>query len=527
MGHQPFVIGIDGGTESLRVGVYSLTDRPLGFASEPYATTFPHAGWAEQDPEAWWASLLKALPEALSVAGVEPSEAIGIGLDTTACTMVFLDEGMRPLRPAMLWMDVRSSDQARRVSAFQHDALKVAGQTTMSAEWMPAKTLWVKEHQPDVYERTAHLCEYVDYLGFRLTGDLTASLNTTSIRWLYDADSVGWQRDYFERIGLGDVVDRFPAQVLPMEAVAGTLTADVAEATGLPVGLPVAKGGADAFVAMLGLNVVAPGRVALITGSSHLQLGQSASPLHVKGLFGTYADAVVQGEHTFEGGQISTGSIMRWYCSNLLGFGSELDISQLIERVSQRAADVPPGSEGLILLDYWQGNRTPHVDANARGAIWGLSLSHRAEHVARAIMEGVAFGTERIFRVMREHDVPVDHVVAAGGATKSPLWMQIHADVANVPIHLTEVADAATLGSAVLAAVAGGAYGSIVEASAQMVRVATTVEPSATAHATYADFYELYCETYEHLGPLMHRLTALVAANGVQHETSSDELVGA
>jgi ribulokinase len=509
---RPYVIGIDGGTESLRVGIYDLDGNPITYSSVPYSTAFPHPGWAEQDPDAWWSALVEAVPEALAASGIDPADVIGLGVDTTACTLVFLDENKRPLRPALLWMDVRASDQARRVSAIEHRALKYLGQSTMSAEWMPAKALWVKEHQADVYDRTAHVCEYVDYLAYMLTGQLTASLNTTSIRWLYNHREGGWAPDYFERIGLGDLVPRFPPSVLPMEAVAGYLTPSAAAATGLPEGLPVAKGGADAFVAMLGLDVVAPGRVALITGSSHLQLGQSATPLHVKGMFGTYPDAVVQGSYTFEGGQISTGSIMRWFATSVLGFGRDDGAGQqarLIEQLSERAAAIAPGAEGLILLDYWQGNRTPHVDAEARGAMWGFSLNHRAEHVARAIMEGVAFGTERIFAVMRNGGVGVDDVYAAGGATRSPLWMQIHADVSNVPIHLTKVGDAASLGSAILAAVAAEAYTSIEEASAQMVTVTHTVEPVAAQHRVYRDYYDLYCETYERLGDLMHRAAVL------------------
>ncbi len=281
---------------------------------------------------------------------------------------------------------------------------------------------------------------------------------------------------------------------------------EVAEELGLPAGIPVAEGGADAFVAMIGLNVLRPGKLAFITGSSHLHLGQSATPLHAKGIFGAYTDAVVPGQYTVEGGQVSTGSVVKWFKDNFCGKEAALAAERGVDVytiLNELATPIPPGSEGLIVLDYWQGNRTPYVDPEARGIIRGLSLKHTTGHLFRAILEGIAYGTEHILRTFRRNGFVVDEMVAAGGPTKSPLWMQIHADVSNVPIILTTVPDGPALGSAILGAVAAGLFPDVQSAADRMVHVRARIEPDPAMHEAYRFYVDQYINTYPPLQPLI------------------------
>jgi ribulose kinase len=394
-------------------------------------------------------------------------------------------------------MDVRAGEQAARIAACGDDALRVNGYGPVSAEWLAPKALWLLENEPKHFKQSRYVCEYQDYLNFKLTGRMVASLNNASIRWYYDASRGGFQRSLFERVGLGDLLEKFPDDVLPMGEVIGPLTSSAAEHLGLPIDTPVVQGGADAFVAMVGLGVVKPGRLAFITGSSHLHLGLSNKPLHAKGIWGTYPDAVVPGLFTVEGGQTSTGSVIAWL-SRLLGDTG--DYSSLTEG----AQKLPPGAEGLIVLEHFQGNRTPHTDPDSRGVISGLTLRHGAEHLFRAVLEGVAFGTEEIFATMRRAGYVPEEFVICGGATRSDLWMQIHADVSGVPLRLTKVADAPALGSAILAAVGSGAFSSIPEACEQMVEFTRTIEPDLSAHAEYQPLLEAYRATYAHLKDTLH-----------------------
>ncbi len=509
MATPPFVIGVDFGTESVRVGVFALDGTPVVFAAEPYPLYHPRPGWAEQKPEEWWDSFVKATRRALQEGRISKETIAGVGVDCTSCTVVVMDEGFRPLRPAIIWMDVRAADQAQRIAASGHPALKYNGFGSVSAEWLPCKVLWLKENERDVYERARYVGEFIDWVTLRLTGNWVASINNTSIRWYYDRQEGGWPVSFYEQIGLGDLLPRFPSRVLDMGQVAGTLLPSVAEELGLPAGIPVAEGGADAFVAMFGLNVVAPGKMAFIVGSSHLMLGQSAKPFYGKGIFGTYTDAVMPGQYTVEGGQVSTGSVVKWFKEHYAGNAAAVARERGVDTytvLNEWAAQVPVGSEGLIVLDYFQGNRTPYVDSLARGVMLGLSLKHTAGHLFRAIIEGIAYGSEHIFRTMRSYGYVVDEIVAAGGPTKSRLWMQIHADVSGTPITLTRVANATALGSAVLASVAAGLYPDIPTASAAMVHVKERIEPNKERHEAYRFYVDRYIETYPRLQDLIQSI---------------------
>ena len=508
---ENYIIGIDGGTESIRVGLFDLEGKLILARNQSYKTYFPQSGWAEQDPAEWWQALCTATNKLMNDSAVSPSNIKGIGVDATSCTVVFLDRHKRPLRKALLWMDVRSDQEARFIAECGHSALKYNGHGNVSAEWMPCKALWVKRHQPDIYREADAVCEYLDYINYHLTGEYVGSINNASIRWYYDDDMGGFPQSFYETIGLEDLVAKFPSTVLDMGVPVGQLTKSAAADLGLQEGTVVAQGGADALVGMIGLNVVNPGQLAFITGSSHLALGLTKQAFHKKGIFGTYPNAVIRGLHTVEGGQISTGSIIQWFKSHFLqGLQEEAatrDMS-IYELMGQKAAEIQIGSEGLIVLDSFQGNRTPLVDSNLRGAIWGLSLRHRPEHIFRAIMEGVAYGTEYIFRTFREAGYAVSEIFACGGATRSRLWMQIHSDVSGIPIQIPEVQDAPLLGSAILAAVASGFYPTIQDGAQKMVRIQDEILPDPKNHETYKFFVDQYIETYDRLSESMHKMTA-------------------
>lgn len=491
------VIGLDGGTEGIRAGVFDLAGRPLAFAAQSYPTAFPRPSWAEQNPQDWWEAAGRAVREAVRKAGIAPRDVSALCADTTNCSVVALDRDGVPVRPALIWMDVRAAEEAALVLATGDPALIVnsAGAGPVSAEWMIPKALWIARHERALFDRAATICEYQDYMNLRMTGRRAASITNAAIRWHYRAREGGYARSLVGSLGIPELADKWPAEVLPLGEVVGGLTPEAAAHFGLPVGLIVAQGGSDAEVAMIGLGVTTPGKLAFITGSSHLHLGLSAEPFHGRGIWGTYADAVIPGLHLVEGGQTSTGSVVNWL-RGLVGTDWSYDA------LNAEAAALPPGSDGVLVQDHFQGNRTPHTDAGSRGAITGLTLAHGRAHLFRAAMEGVACGTELIFETMRAGGYRPDEIVICGGATRSDLWMQIHADVCGQPLTVTEVGEAPALGSAVLAAKAAGHYGSIAEAAAAMVKVARRIEPSMAAHAQYRPVYERYKQAYHALAPL-------------------------
>lgn len=491
-----YVIGIDGGTESLRAHVFDLAGRSRGVGKGPYATQFPQPGQAEQNPDDWWHAAGIAVREAMAAAGVTADQIAALACDTTSCTVIALDGDGRPLRPCLLWMDVRAHHEAAEVAACGDPALRLngGGAGPVSPEWMIPKALWLKRHQPEVWARAAMVGEYQDFLNLRLTGRWVASLNNITMRWHYQTEHGGWPLSLLERLDLADLRTRWPAEVVAPGQVIGPLTAEAARHLGLRVATPVVQGGADAFIGMIGLGVTQPGDLALITGSSHLQLGVAAHSVHAPGVWGTYRDCVYPGRPIIEGGQTSTGSVIAWFKRN---FADHLDFDTL----NAQAAALPPGAEGLLAVDHFQGNRTPHTDALARGAITGLSLKHTPAHVYRALVESICFGTRAIVDAFGEA-FTARRIVVAGGATRSPFWLQVHADTLGLPLELTEETEAPALGSAILAAVGAGHFADIDAACAAMVRTSRRIEPDMAAHAAYAPIYARYRAAYAALKPL-------------------------
>ncbi len=491
MSVRPVVLGIDGGTESLRVAVFDLNGFELGVASAAYATNFPAPGQAEQAPEDWWRALTTALPEAMKKAGVGANAIRAIALDTTCCTVCVLDQNGAPLRSALLWMDVRASAEAADVLATKDAALQVnnGGAGPVSAEWMIPKALWLKRRQPELFERAAYICEYQDYLNFRLTGEMTASVNNTGVRWHFRHAAGGASREMLRTLELEALLDKWPRTIVDPGSVIAGLSVSAAEALNLPAGIPVVQGGADAFIAMAGLGVVRPGSIALVTGSSHLQLAVTDTALHGRGIWGAYADVLRPGAFVVEGGQTSTGSAVNWFRRTLAGGAAYAELDQ-------EAAQVSIGCDGVTAQDHFQGNRTPHTDAASRGAFTGLSLTHTRGHAFRALLESVAYGTRLVLDTMQKRGVACDDIALCGGVARSPLWTQIHADVIGRPIRVSSAACAPALGSAMFAAIGAELYDDLDAAAHAMVGDHRVVEPTAEAHAAYAAPYEKYGRAY-------------------------------
>jgi FGGY-family pentulose kinase len=499
-------VGIDGGTQALKVGIFDAHGTEVSTAAAEYPTTFPRSGWAEQDPVDWWEALGAASRRCLAAAGIDAREVAGVCADGTTCTLVALDADDRPVGPALLWMDVRAAEQARRITETGHAALRYAP-SGVSAEWMPPKALWLKEHRPEAYGAARTLMEYTDWLPLRLTGRRTLNRCTATQRWFYDGTAGGWQARFFESAGLEDVYETLPAEVLPLGARVGEVTAEAAAHTDFAQGTPVFAGGGDAPVGTLALGVVRPGQVALVTGSSNVLMGYSAAPLHAKGLMGAFPDAVLPGLRLIEAGQVSTGSVIAWFRAQ---FARDLlrdhadDPGAVYRRLDEEAAVIPRGAGGVVVLETFQGNRSPHADPLARGAVWGLSLHSTRAHVYRALLEGIAYGTAQILEVLAEHGARVEEVTMAGGAARSRFFMQLYADVCGLPLRTTENAEASLLGSAIVAAVGAGAYRTLEEGAAGMVRMRSGFEPDAAAHDEYRFWVGMYKETYGRLRELMH-----------------------
>ncbi len=508
-----YVMGIDAGTEAIKAGIFDTSGMLITAASRNYTTHFPKPGWAEQDPNDWWVGLVGAVQDCIQQSPIKPQEIVGLAAGATTCTLLPIKANGESLRRALLWMDVRATDQAQRIFRTQHAALRysLAG---VSAEWMPSKALWLKENEPDIYNEADYILEYADWIAYKLTGRISLNINTITQRWYYHTPSGGWPYDFYAQIGLGGIEAKFPSDILRIGELVGSLSQTAALQLGLPAGIPVATGGGDAFIGLLGLGVVEPGDLGVVMGSSNVLSALSIGEVHFAGSFGSFPDAVIPNLNLVEGGQVSTGSILSWFKRNfaqdLLEQSKEQGTS-VYALLDAEAEAVAVGSEGLIVLDYFQGNRTPHTDSLAKGVVLGLSLQHTRAHIFRAIMEGIAYGMKDILDTFVRQHCEITRVIACGGATHSKLFMQIYADVIGKPIYLTRISEASLLGAAVSAAVGAGLYPTLEQAAKSMTQITGIYQPDMTRHEQYQFFARKYQETYQQLKGIMQDMSQHVA----------------
>ncbi len=317
-GRRGLLLGLDVGTQSLRAALVNRCGRAVAYGVAPIETAYPRPTWAEQDPESWWTAARSAVRSALDAAGAGPDDVAAIGLDCTACTVVACDDAGTPLCPALLWMDQRSFREAEDISAMGDPVLRyVSGR--VSPEWMLPKALWLKRNKPELYRSAARVVEGTDWMMHRLTGQWTLSLNHVAVKWNYARPDGGWPLGLLGAVGLDDLVAKWPERIVPLGRGDGRLGRPAAEDLGLPPDIPVAQGGIDAYLGMLGLGATKDGDVAVIVGSSTCHLAQSREGVFGSGAGGCYPDATVEGLYTLEAGQTATGSILDWYRRHFAG----------------------------------------------------------------------------------------------------------------------------------------------------------------------------------------------------------------
>ena len=493
-----YVLGLDVGTQSLRAAIIGLDGRTVSFGVEPIATTYPGPAWAEQDPNAWWIAAKNAVGKALTQGSIAADAIVAIGMDCTACTVVASTADGRALRPALLWMDQRSAKEADDIAATHDPVLKyVSGK--LSPEWMLPKALWLKRHEPGTYGKADRIVECTDWLMHKLTGEWTLSLNHVSVKWNYSGRDGGWPVAMMAAVGLEDLLDKWPTRIVPLGQSTSGLAPAAATHLGLNAGIPIAQGGIDAYLGMLGMGATNAGDVALIVGSSTCHLAQSKAGVFGSGVAGCYPDATVEGLYTIEAGQTATGSILDWYRRNFAGVEqSDADRQgvHVFEILDAKAAATPVGADGLVIRDDWQGNRSPYKNPRARGAITGLSLGHGSGHIIRAIYEATACGTLHILEDAARHGLEVSRIFMGGGGVKSQLWCQIHADVLGQPIHIPREAEACALGAGMAAAVAAGLMPDWETAAKQMVAIERVVEPNLSYRDIYDALFDRYVKLY-------------------------------
>jgi xylulokinase len=485
-------LALDIGTTSAKAALYEGDGRLIASQSADYALHQPQPGWAEQDPRAWWDATQTICQAVLREAHHPSIRAVAVSGQAPGCVPV--DRQGRPLRPAILWLDRRATDEAHwlRDHLGQAEAERLSG-NTLDSYFGGVKWLWFRRREPELYSQTAMIHQAASLVTFQLTGE--AALDPSHAGMCSPCFNLA-QRRWDERVC--ELMGLDPRALPPIRNstdVVGGVTRAAAALTGIPADTPIVCGGGDFACACLGAGVIEPGAAAMMLGTAG-NLLIPAPPRTDPRLINT---GHVTGSSLSLGG-VMAGGVVRWFGDML-----RLDAPDLFGRLDAEAAQTPPGASGLIFLPYLMGERTPVWDAQARGVFIGLTTGHQRGHLFRAVLEGVALAFRQMLEIVSAGGADIHEIIAVNGGARSALWRQIFADLLGVPIRWRPTSGGTLLGSAYLAAVGSGDAPGF-DALKNWLEPTLDLAPHPAHRAIYERQYEIFRELY---GTLKHTFAQL------------------
>jgi xylulokinase len=495
---ESLLLGIDVGTSSVKAVLVDLRGKLHAVGQAEYPLHHIRPAWVEQDPEDWWHGTCKAVNEVLAKVPHGADRVLGLAVSCQAPTLLALDQSGKPLRPAMIWMDRRAeaetvwltehlgADHIHRITGNRPDAFYVA-----------ARLLWLKNHEPEILKRTWQFVQVNSYINYKLTGRLTLDPSNAVLLQMRDYQKEEWSETLCNICGVDP--SQFP-EVVAAHCVQGEVTAQASEATGLKAGTPVMAGTVDSASAALEVGVVEPGIAAEMTGTSTVIIMPNDKGLTEPALIAM--PHALSGIHLLLGAMVSSGGCLRWFRDQ---FGqAEVQAASdgktdAFDLLTRQAAEVEPGSGGLIFLPYMMGERSPIWHTNARGVFFGLSLATPKAAMVRSILEGTAFALRHNMEVAMAAGAEVREVRSVGGCSRSDLWNQIKADVLGRPLLLPDASVGSPFGAAVLAGMGVGVFPDIRKSLSEMVHLERRFEPNQANHERYMQSYQVYRNIYEHL----------------------------
>ena len=494
-------LGIDAGTSGVKAIVLDDTGRILGTGYRECNLITTRPGWVEEDPHEWWTACCGAVAEAVGSSGCG-KDILSIGFSGQMQGSTLLDADGEPVDRCIIWMDQRAAVQADMLNS-RMDPAKMLEETAnycLPSYWAP-KLLWLKENRPAVYESTKKVVFTKDYLRYRMTGEIATEVSDASCSFLLNMKGRCWSDKMFDVTGLPrDIV---PERLLESQDIAGCLKTDLAAEWGLKPGIPVVAGGGDQPAGGVGIGVINAGVIAATIGTSGVVFGCCDTPFideQRRAMFSLCHS--VPGKYCFLGCTLGAGGSFKWMRDTLFA-----DQKQTLAAAGQDVYDhmtalaemVKPGSEGLVFLPYLNGESTPHVNPDARGVFFGLSLRHDLGALCRSVMEGVTYSLRDTIEILRAFGLSITEVRAMGGGAKSALWRQMQADIYNAAVVTMNIEEGPAAGAAIMAAVGAGHFKSIQEACDAILKTVSITEPISGNVPVYNEYYQTYQSLYRSL----------------------------
>ncbi|MBD5117348.1 MAG: xylulokinase [Ruminococcaceae bacterium] len=505
-----YILGVDIGTSGTKTVLFSEDGVPVSSATYEYPLYTPQNGYAEQEPLDWWNAVVSGIKQVIGDSGVVASEIKGIGLSGQMHGLVMLDGDNRVIRRSIIWCDQRTAKEVKEITdkVGAEKMIEITANPAITG-FTAAKIMWVKNNEPQNYEKCRHILLPKDYIRFMLTGEYATEVSDASGMQLLDIPNRCWSDEVLDKLGIDKSL---LAKVYESPEITGKITKQVAELTGLAEGTIVVGGAGDNAAAAVGTGVVEDGKAFTTIGSSGVVFAHTSDiSIDKKGRVHTFCCAVPNCWHVM-GVTQSAGLSLKWFRDNLCWSEMETALNMGVDPyylTDKEAMDVPIGANRLLYMPYLNGERTPHLDPNCRGAFVGLSTMHKKKDMIRAVMEGVSYSLRDCIEVMREMNINVTDMMACGGGGSSPLWRQMLADLYACPVKTTQNKEGPALGVALLAAVGAGIYSSVPEACKAVILPDKIQNPVEENTAEYEKVYAVYKKLYPAMKSCFDDLAAL------------------
>ncbi len=506
-----YLLGVDIGTSGTKTVLFDELGNAIADDLQEYPLYQPQNGWAEQEPDDWWKATYSSIKNVMDKSGVSSGEVKGVGLSGQMHGLVLLDRENRVLRRSIIWCDQRSGEECEQITGLvgAKRLVEITANPALTG-FTASKAMWVKNHEPEIFDKVCRILLPKDYVRYRLTGEFATEVSDASGMQFLDVPNRCWSDEVLGKLGLGRSM---LGKVYESQEITGTIHREAADLTGLRAGTPVVGGGGDQAAGAVGNGIVKPGVISSTIGTSGVVFAHSDKvSIDPLGRVHTFCHAVPNTWHIM-GVTQGAGLSLQWFRNNFCK--EEISTAALMEvdpyyLMDKAAEKVEAGSNGLLYLPYLMGERTPHLDPDCRGVIFGLSAKHTKREVVRAILEGVVYSLKDCLNIIMELGVDVNEVRASGGGGKSPLWRQMQADILNTEICTINAREGPAFGVAILAGVGSGVYRSVPEACEAIIKVKTRQQANQTITEKYNQYYRLYKNLYKSLRQDFKNLAGLV-----------------
>lgn len=505
-----YIIGVDIGTSATKTVLFEENGRVVCSASEEYPLYQPQNGWAEQQPEDWKNAVLHTLKQVVSESEANPSDIKGIGLSGQMHGLVMLDESGEVLRPSIIWCDQRTAKECEEITerVGAKRLIEITANPALTG-FTASKILWVRNHEPEIYEKCRHILLPKDYIRYILTGEFATEVSDASGMQLLDIPNRCWSAEVLEKL---EIDPSLLAKVYESPEVTGTILPEIASLTGLSADTVVVGGAGDNAAAAVGTGIVEDGKAFTTIGTSGVVYAHTSQiSIDPKGRVHTFCCAVPGCWHVM-GVTQGAGLSLKWFrdnfCEDYLAEAEKQNVDPyyLMDRDAER---IPAGSHKLLYLPYLMGERTPHLDPDCRGVFFGLSAIHTKADMIRAVMEGVSFSLTDCKDILTEMGADIEEMMACGGGGTSRLWRQMLADMYGCTVKTVSSKEGPALGVAILAGVGAGLYDSVESACKAMIHTDKSCEPIPENQKIYAEYHKLYQNLYGCLKEEYKTLAAL------------------